>query len=427
MKSGIGFMLMLVAIVATGAARAADLLIENARLHTLGPLGTIERGSILIEAGKIVAVGEQLSAAGAQVIDASGMQVTPGLMDAQTQLGLVEISGVSASVDYITEDHKFGPSFTIAEALNPWSTLIPYNRAHGLLRAIVAPLSGHEVFAGQGAAIRLGSPENFVSDASVAVFASIGGANSQFAGGSRAAAFASLRRALLDAQDFAGHRELVYAGKWRDYSRSIYDLDALVPLLSGEKVLVVNAHRRSDLLALIGLKKEFQLRMVIAGASEAWLLAEELAQAQVPVIIDPMANVPVDFDQLGARLDAAARLARAGVTVMFSAPGFMNTSSAHLVRQGAGNAAAYGMPVEVALKAMTLNPATVFGFADRFGTIEPGKDADLVVWDGDPLELLTSAHKVIVEGRLMPMVSRASRLRDRYRVLDTDLPHAYRK
>jgi len=178
---------------------------------------------------------------------------------------------------------------------------------------------------------------------------------------------------------------------------------------------------------LLKLQTEFDLRLVIAGASEGWVVAKELAAAKVPVIIDPMANLPGDFDRLAARLDGAARMQKAGVTVMFTGIDFMNTHAAYQVRQAAGNAAAYGMPVTEAIKAMTLNPAKVFGFADSFGSIEIGKDADLVIWDGHPLELLTRANRVIMAGKEVSMVSRATRLRERYRYPDTEYPPAYQK
>jgi len=410
------------------SSHATDLLISNARIYTLSDTGTIENGFILMRDGLIKDVGEHMDADfDGKVINAAGKSVTPGLVNAYTHLGLVEIYAVSQSLDISTEDKLFGPSFKIAPAINPSSTAIPQNRINGLTHAIVVPEPGHQVFAGLGAVIRLHDSDSFIVDESVALFANFAALGSKLSGGSRAAAYAKIRQSFIDAKDYQQHIDKVRAGNWREYFLPLHDLEALVPVINADKPLVVTAHRASDIRLLLKLQIEFNLRLVIAGASEGWLVAKELADAKVPVIIDPMANLPGDFDQIAARLDGAARMQAAGVTLLFTGIDFMGTHAAYLVRQAAGNAAAYGMPVDEAIKAMTLNPAQVFGFADRFGSIEAGKDADLVIWDGHPLELLTRAAKVIIAGKESPMVSRATRLRDRYRDLDTLYPPAYQK
>jgi imidazolonepropionase-like amidohydrolase len=365
--------------------------------------------------------------AGARRIEAPGGSVTPGLFNAYTHLGVVEIDQVAETVDQATLDPLFSASFRVAPALNPRSTLVAQNRIHGLTHAVVAPEAGHHVFAGQGAVVRLGGPEGFTLDASVAVFASYGSSGGHFAGGSRAAAYAKLRQSLADAREFAANRAAVLRGDWRDFALPLHDLEALVPLLGGRKPLVVTSHRASDMQALLDLKREFALRLVIAGASEAWLIAGQLAAAGVPVIIDPMANVPESFDRLGARLDNAALLHAAGVPLLFRGVDFMGTHAAWLVRQGAGNAAAHGLPPVEAIRAMTRTPAEVFGMADRFGSIAPGRAADLVIWDGDPLEVTTRATAVLIDGEVVPMVSRATRLRDRYLDLDSPTPFGFRR
>ena len=407
---------------------ANDILIKNARIYTLTDKGTIDNGFILVKDGLIKRVGEHADFDfDGKVIDAAGKSVTPGLVNAYTHIGLVEIYAVSQSLDISTEDLLFGPSFQIAPAINPYSTVIPHNRIHGLTHALVVPEPGHQVFAGQGATVRLNDSGSIILNDSVAVFANFAAAGSKLTGGSRAAAYAKIRQSLIDALDYKLNRSKIASGNWREYFLPLHDLEALIPVISGEKLLVVTAHRASDIRVLLKLQAEFDLRLVIAGASEGWLVAKELAAANVPVIIDPMANLPRDFDRLAARLDSAARMQEAGVTVLFTASDLMATHAAYRVRQAAGNAVAYGMPVTEAIKAMTLNPAQVFGFANRFGSIESGKDADLVIWDGHPLELLTRADNVIMGGREMPMVSRATRLRDRYRDPSTDYPPAYQK
>jgi len=425
----LAYTLTLMGFCFTSLLASADaLLIKNARLYTLVGEGVIENGNILIVDGKISEIGENVEASpGARVIDASGKQITPGLVNAYTHMGVTEIYAVSQTNDTATKDIHYSASFAVAPAINPLSTLIPFNRSHGLTHAIVAPESGHHLFAGQGAVIRLTAADSFVVDDSVAVFANYGSRGGVFAGGSRAAAYLKMRQALLDAGEYDQHRQAVRSGEWRELSLPLHDLDALLPVLKNNKPLLVIAERASDIRNLLKLKDEFRLNLIIAGASEAWMLAAKLAAANVPVLIDPMMNLPQSFDQLGARLDNAARLQAAGVRVLFTGGDFIGTHSAFLVRQAAGNAAANGMPFIEAIKAMTLNPALAFGFSKRFGSIEPGKEADLVIWDGDPLELLTQAEQVIIKGNIVPMDSRSTRLRDRYRDLDSVESYLYRK
>lgn len=400
---------------AAGVAAGADLFISGATIHTLEDAGVIEEGDILIRNGRIEAVGRRLEApAGIRRIEARGRHVTPGLFPAYTNLGIVEIELVAETAEMATVDRHFGASFRIAPALNPRSTLVPQNRVNGITHAIVAPEPGHQVLAGQGAAVRLTRAAGFTLNDSVAVFAAIGAPVESLDGGSRAAGFAHLRQGLLEAREFSRNRAAFLRGETHRTLLPVHDLEALVPVIEGKKPLVVSAHRASDIESLLALSRELSFRLVVAGASEAWIVAEQLAAAKVPVIIDPLSNLPSSFDRLGARLDNAALLHRAGVTILFSPPGYLGTHGAWLVRQGAGNAAAWGLPPEEALKAMTLNPARVFGLADRFGSIAPGKEADLVIWNGDPLELVTRAEAVLIAGEEMPMVSRATRLRDRY-------------
>lgn len=421
------FVFILFSLSSAGLA-AKDILIKNARLYTLTDTDVMERGDILIRDGKINRVDTNINASGdKQVIDAEGKQITPGLFTAFTQLGVIEISAVSGTQDAVTTDTLFSASFAVAPAVNPNSTLFPQNRLHGLTHAVVMPAAGHHIFAGQGALIRLGDADAVMINDSVAVYAGYGSNSSQFSGGSRAAAYIKMRQSLLDAREYGKNRKAVLRGNWREFVLPLHDLDALLPVVSGDKPLIVSVHRASDIRALLKLQREIRFRLIISGGSEAWMVADELAGAEVPVIMDPINNLPSNFDRLGARLDNAARLHEAGVTLLFSSQGSPSTHTSYLVRQSAGNAVAHGLPTIAAIKAMTINTARVFNVADRFGSIAPGKEADLVIWDGDPLEIMTRADQVIVQGKLMPMVSRATRLRDRYRDLNDEKPFMYRK
>ena len=427
MRRGIKLIVFIAFVFITFPVPAEEILIRNASIHTLTGAGTLANADILIRNGSISALGTDIdSSSVGKVIDASDKQVTPGLINAYTYLGVMEISQVEGTDDVSTGDEQFSSAFNIFSAVNPASTLLPHNLIHGLTHAIIAPESEHHVFAGQGVVLQLGKPSSILNK-SAAMFARLGSSSSDSGGGSRASSYLKMQQALSDTQEYKTNRHAVMTGNWRDLSLEVHDLEALIPVIDGNLPLVVNVHRASDINVLLELKRQFGFKLVIAGASEAWRVADKLAKEDVAVIIDPMANLPIDFDQLAARLDAAALLDAAGVTVLFTGVDFLHTHNAFLVRQAAGNAVAYGMDKIAALKAMTLNPASVFGFADKAGSLEPGKQATLVIWDGDPLEIMTLAEQVIVNGKIIPMISRSTRLRDRYLDLDNEREIFYRK
>jgi imidazolonepropionase-like amidohydrolase len=247
------------------------------------------------------------------------------------------------------------------------------------------------------------------------MLAALGEAGAGLAGGSRSTAMLQLREALEDAADYAANRAAYNAAQRRAYVRSRLDLAALQPVLRGEIPLAVQANRASDLLAAMRLAEQYKLRLVLLGAAEGWMVADEIARRKVPVVIKPLTNIP-SFDALGATLENAGRLARAGVTVALSAFDTYNTRN---LRQEAGNAIAYGMDRDAALGAVTRVPAEVWGVADRGGALEAGKDADVVVWSGDPFELTTAAEHVFIKGREVPRDTRQRQLLERYRDVTT--------
>jgi imidazolonepropionase-like amidohydrolase len=400
------------------APSGESIAITNARILPVSG-AAIERGTIVIRGGRIVAVGAGVTApAGARVIDGSGKVVTPGLIESATQIGIVEIPGsAEGTADQATTDARLSAAFTVTDSFNPHSTVIPVTRVDGITRALVVPAGTGSVILGQAALMDLGGEHVplSVTRAPAAMLAALGEAGAGLAGGSRSTAILQLREALEDAADYAANRAAFNTAQRRGYSRSRLDLAALQPVLRGEVPLAVQANRASDLLAAMRLAEQYKLRLVLIGAAEGWMVADEIARRKVAVVVKPLTNIPA-FDALGATLENAARLSKAGVTVAFTA---FDTHNARNLRQEAGNAIAHGMDRDAALRAVTLAPAQLWGAADRIGSLDAGKEADIVVWSGDPFELTTGAEHVFIKGREVPKDTRQRQLLERYRDVKT--------
>lgn len=422
---GLGMLLLAAAL----PADAEIIAITGGKIYTMTDDRPLDGATVLIADGRIEAVGPDVHIPdGARVFDATGQIVTPGLVDANSHIGLVEVSLEDATVDAgVTAEHPYADRFSAAffapDGFNPASTLVPINRIEGITRAMVAPMANKTVIAGQGAMASLsGSPASLMDD-SRALYAVLGESGAQLAGGARAAAQLHFRQALDEARDYAEHEKDYLEGERRPYFLNRLDLEALKPYVAGERPVVVTVHRASDIRNAVRLADELGLDLVIQGGAEAWRVADELAAARVPVILDPLLNLPVSFEALGATLENAARLQAAGVTVAFSTG---SSHNARKLKQAAGVAVAHGIPWIEALRAITLNPARIFGMDDRVGTLAKGRIADVVVWSGDPLELTTTVEQVFIDGRPVPMESRQTRLRDRYLDIEA-LPQAYDK
>lgn len=408
-------------------AAAETIAITGGQVYTLTGDTPLENATVVIEDGRIRGVGPDVDVPeGARVFDASGRVVTPGLIDANSQIGLVEVYAEDATADAgLTAEHPYADRFSAAffapDGFNPASTLIPINRIEGISRVMVAPSPARTVIAGQGAMAALsGAPESVMAGTG-ALYATLGEAGAQLAGGARAAAYLHLRQAFDEARDYAAHRDAYLRGARRPYLLNRLDLEALAPYLDGERPVVMTVHRASDIRRALELAGEYDLDLIIRGGAEAWRVADDLADAGVPVILDPLLNLPVSFEALGATLENAARLHAAGVAVALSTGGSHN---ARKLKQAAGVAVANGLPWIDGLRAITLSPARMFGLDDRLGTLEAGKLADVVIWNGDPLEVTTTVEQVFIAGRPVPMESRQTRLRDRYLEREA-LPQAY--
>lgn len=414
-------------LLAAAPAAAQTVAIEGGTVHTMTG-APIEGGTVLIRDGQIVAVGQNVTIpAGARRIDARGKIVTPGFFDSGANVGLVEIEGIVETNDFrpgIEEDDDLvAAAFNVADGLNPNSMLIPITRVAGVTTVLSRPQGG--LIAGQGVVIDLlgRDMEAMLVRTPAAMYGNLGQAARGAIKGARGSTTLRLREILGDARAYARNRAAYERGDVRGYAVSRSDLEALQPVLQGRLPLVLEAHRASDIQTALRLADEFGLRLVIYGGTEAWMVADDLARARVPVVVQVLNNLPRTFETLGATYENATRLRQAGVQVAITSGESFKSFN---LRQQAGNAVAYGLPHEEALRAVTLYPAQIFGLDDRYGSLAPGKVANVVVWDGDPLELLTPVSNVLIRGREIPLVSRETELRDRY-LRPADAGRAYRR
>lgn len=405
------------AAFAAAPAAAQTIAITGGTVHPIsGP--AIPNGTVIITNGRITAVGAGIAVpAGARRIDATGKIVTPGLIESSTNMALVEVESVGTTNDFRFQDDEdqVAAAFNVADGINPRSMVIPVTRIAGVTTVISRPAGG--LIAGQGLAFDLIGDNigDMQIRSPIAMFASVSENEHPAGGGTRGGLFMRLREVLEDARVWARNPGGYERGETREFSVSRLDLAALQPVLRGEMPLVVEAHRASDIQTVLRLAGEYNLKVIIAGGTEGWMVADDLVRARVPVLVKVLRNLPESFESLGARYDNAALLRRAGVQLAITTG---ETYKAFNIRQEAGNAVAYGLPYEEALRAITLYPAQIYGMADRYGTLEPGKVGNVVVWGGDPLEMLTPVEHVIIRGQEVPLVSRETLLRDRYMNLD---------
>ena len=424
---------LLVALCFTVPAFAETTAIVGGKVHTVGPEGTIDNATIIIVDGRIHLVGSGIGVPdGATVIDASGKIVTPGLFSVIGRLGLVEVSSSAGPTDSSQIGDQFTAGFDVADAYNPRSTLIPVQRIEGITRAAIVPAPGYpddfghigHVISGLAAIVNLGD-HNTLDKRSAAMVVTLGEYGSFFANGSRTGAWLILRNALEEATDYRDHKGDFERGMRREYQHSMADLEALQGVISGDIPVLVSIDRASDIEVLIALTEEYSLEAIISGGTEAWMLAEELAAADISVILNVTSNLPGNFDRINARRGAANILAAADVRYALTDDS-SQSHNARNITQTAGNAVADGLDWGAALRAITLTPAEIYGVADTVGSIEVGKAADIVIWPADPFELTTYADQVLINGVAIPMQSRQTMLRDRYLQMDSGKPPAYR-
>jgi imidazolonepropionase-like amidohydrolase len=374
----------------------------------------LENATVLIRDGRIAAVGTNVAVpAGATRIDAAGKWITPGLIDGAGQMGLREISAVQNTNESALAGNQVAAAFNVLEGINPASTLIAVNRVEGITTTLAVP-NGSLIW-GQAALIDLdgGTIEAMRVKSPAAMVADLSEGSKDAGGGSRAGVAQRLRRVLNDAREYGTRRADYRRAQIQELGASAADLEALQPVLRGDLPLLVVANRRSDIETALRIGKEYKLRLILAGVAEGWMIPQEIAAAGVPVLVEPLDNIP-SYDALGIRYENAALLSKGGVKVSLMETATENTRD---LRQQAGNAVATGMTWEQALRAVTLTPAEIFGVADRYGSLEVGKVANVVVWTGDPFEFSTGVDHVFIRGRDIPLRSRQTELLERYRTL----------
>lgn len=414
--------LLLCLCLAAGPAAAQDVLIRHAVVHTAGARGTLKDADVLVQGGRVRAVGANLAApAGIAVVEANGKHLTPGLFAGFSDMGLEEVSAEKTTVDSAvaipgTGTPQTRPEFDVTLAYNPASLLLPVARLGGLTFTALSANSGDgSLIAGQGGVIRLDGDSDPQVVGGKLLFVNLGAGADGMSGGSRAAQYMLLEQAIREARG-----QSPYGSPYQLLTPT--GREVLARFLAQGRI-VFNVERAADIRQVLAFCKRHALRPLLTGASEGWKVADALKAANAVVFVDALQNLPSSFDQLGSRLDNAALLARAGVAVGLLSPD--PTHNARKIRQAAGNAVANGLPWEDGLAAITRVPAQALGVGDRFGRIDAGLEADLVLWDGDPLELTTLAEQVWMHGRPMPMRSRQTELRDRYLAPPAALPRAY--
>lgn len=404
---------LVVMIMAAQPVAAETILIRDGRVVTNAGAGVIESGDVLIIDGRISAVAANIAPPrGARIVEAQGRFVTPGAFAAMSEVGLSEISGSGAPNDANVTGDLVSAAADAGRAFNPSVTAVAVTRLEGVTRAAIAPSQTATMFGGRGALVALNGSADSVFGERAFMVVELGEAGASRTGGSRASLWPVFEAALREARE--------YPGRYRSGQGGVVlnelDAAALQPFARGQGLFLVHMESAADIRRLIAFKRANpSLRFAIHGGAEAWQVARELAATDIPVIVDPLSNLPDRFERLSARLDNAALLNAAGVRIAIApAPGTVDAHQARLALQLAGNAVANGLPWEAAFAAVSRGPADIFA-ARGLGRLENGYRGDVVVWDGDPLQVTSAPVAVFIDGVEQSLASRQTRLRDRYR------------
>lgn len=393
---------------------ANSILIKSGQIND--GLGNSFIGDILIVDEKIVEVGKFLNSSSAKIIEAKGKPVTPGLISPISNIGVVEINALDVTND--DSPDFFGPGFSVFNAFNPHSTLIPWNRSNGVTSSISTPGYSSQIFKGMGSFYLLDGDIDITGNADVAMYARLGAI-----GGSRAETIQIMESMFELAlnKDELELEELLGTTFASSMDMQLQDIQALSRVVNREIPLVLEVNRAIDILQALRLKNDYDLELVLMSVEEAPLVLDQILASGVSVIIDPMDNIPDSFDELASNIKLGGILSNAGIKVMFST---QRSHNYHLMRQGAGNAVAHGMTYQAGISGMTSIVADVFNIQDR-GSIKESYFADIVIWSEDPLEPSAYPTTVIINGSEISLETRASRLTERY-TDKRDIPSSYK-
>ena len=381
------------------------ILLKGGLVHS-GNGDSARTQDILISDKTIVGIGTNLIIDGnTRVIEVNGLPVTPGLISPMSNLGIVEINALDVTRD--DESDLLSAGFSIFNAFNPHSTGIPWNRSNGVTSAMSTPSASSFPIFGLGSHFVLDGSLEIKGSKDIAMFGRLGSSY-----GSRAETL-SILESLLDIGKMVktlSIEEILEMNLADQLELQSQDIIALGKVVNDGMPFVIETNRAVDILQALSMKKKYDLNLVLVSVEEAPMVLDQLKESNTPVIIDPMDNIPNSFDELGSSLDLGKILDQAGIPIMFST---QRSHNYHLMRQGAGNAVAYGMSYETAIKGMSNTVAQTFRLDDR-GSIETGKLADVIVWDGDPLEPSSFPKIVMIEGKLQDLSSRSTKLTERY-------------
>lgn len=392
----------------------------------------IQGGTVIIDKGRVVGAGADVAVpVGARVIDARGKWVSPGIVAGVSSLGLQDGYGMPEVNDTKADKSPFSAAIDIAPAINPTGQRIAAERSAGVTRAFVMPVPGNTMFAGQGSVIDLGADHDAVTRPRAFQYVELGEEGMGPAGGSRPAAHVLLRTAMAAAANPAA---IEIVGKDSLITRQ--DAEALAPVVRGDVPLLAHVERAADIRAVLALKAYYPaLKLVLVGAAEGWMVADQIAAARVPVIAAALVDLPEKFETLASTQSNVGRLTRAGVNVAISNSGISEGPYESYLAQYAGNLVALtkipgaqGLDWAAAFATITSKPAAAIGMEGEIGSLRPGRRADVVIWDGDPLELASAPTMIFIDGVAQPMTSRQIRLRDRYLdPVEKSLPKAYER
>lgn len=415
---------LLLSTAFTATAHAQTIFVDNAKIATQTNQGTLESADMIVTNGVVTRIGAELAAPdNAVTISGDSVWVTPGLFAPYTHIGLVDISLEGSTNDIRSGEAKTSAGEIAADSFNPKAASIGNTRIEGITRIGAAPAASHHVVAGTGLIATTSGDFDSIADEKAFIFVRLGESGAEIAGGSRAAALAQLRASLDDA--------LAYPGRFGDPDSgdtlSRYDAAAMAAAARGQIPLMIEADRAADILRIAKLKSDYnRLDIIIIGATEAWMVSDQVKAAGLKLVIDPHENLPGSFEKLGARADHAALLAQAKIPFAFMTRTADLSHNVRVLAQHAGNAVGEGLSWDDAMTALTQTPLSWFNI-EPAGQIRRGQAANFVVWDGDPLNVTSAPTHIYIDGVSQSLESRQTKLRDRYNPLTEDKrPHKYR-